>query len=966
MMVARLAVCLVIVFACSLSAQEYSFRYFGTAEGLNNLAVLKIFQDTTGFIWVSTENGVYRYDGERFEFFGPAQGIPVNSGSAFGDAPDGSLLAGGDFGLYRLKGNRFEKVQGPFNKINWAQGIQADGEGRTYLGTDAGLIALDSPLSNGRFSTITFPNPEGASGAEAYGIAVDGLGVWYGCGQRLCRMAGGATHVVDKESGLPDGAVLAIKEDRDKNLWVRVRNEGVYELPMGQTVFRRPTGKNLPSGLTANPSIDSDERILLPSPDGLFIDTRKGWHKIDRSSGLRGTVYSAYEDRQRSLWIGTAGRGVAEWVGYREWSTYSTNDGLTSDVAYEILPLPDGSLWVATEAGLFRGEVKPFGLTFKKFDAAFGSAVHSIQAGANGDLWIGTEVRGVGHIGAKGGAVRWFGEREGLTGKAAYTIRFDSEHRLWAATEAGLFVASAPYERFTRVTELPVARYWAVLQGTDGTMWAGGASGLSELTGGRWKTFTRLNGLSNQEVLSLGAGPNGTVWAGYRFGGGIDRVHPTANGIKVEKGIQRPGTSGLIYFLDFDKTGHLWAGTERGVDMWDGTRWSHYDTSDGLAWDDCNLNAFAQGPDGAFWIGTSGGLSRFLPRPRLTSTAPLKVVFTRIMAAKTDVSELNNPAFDSHEVSIDVRYSALNATRQNEVQFRYRLEGSHTGWIETSERELQFANLAPGKYRLQIEAKGADNGWSGQAAVFAFRILTPWYMSWWFFSLCALAPLSIVLVVLRLRILGAHKRERELVRMVEEKTADLQHANEELSRLSFTDPLTGLSNRRVFDMTLEKECARITRIGDALSLVILDVDQFKALNDSEGHQRGDEYLMLVAGEMNRIARRRIDVAARFGGEEFALILPSTDAESAFQIAESVRLAISDLELPHPASVAGPFLTISAGVATARPESGISPEMLISAADRALYRAKRSGRNRVVAAPEALTQEREDSSIAGHA
>src|ERR1039458_9057890 len=128
----------------SLRAQEYSFRSFGTAEGLNNLAVRRIYQDHIGFLWVSTENGIYRYDGDRFEAFGTAQGLPPNSGAAFGDAPDGSLLVGGDFGLYRLSGNRFEKISGPFKTIPWASAIQSDGKGHTYLGTDAGLVELSS------------------------------------------------------------------------------------------------------------------------------------------------------------------------------------------------------------------------------------------------------------------------------------------------------------------------------------------------------------------------------------------------------------------------------------------------------------------------------------------------------------------------------------------------------------------------------------------------------------------------------------------------------------------------------------------------------------------------------------------------------------------------------------------------------------------------------------------------------
>jgi len=196
---------------------------------------------------------------------------------------------------------------------------------------------------------------------------------------------------------------------------------------------------------------------------------------------------------------------------------------------------------------------------------------------------------------------------------------------------------------------------------------------------------------------------------------------------------------------------------------------------------------------------------------------------------------------------------------------------------------------------------------------------------------------------------AASRAKSELVRVVEEKTVALRRANEDLLRLSSLDPLTGLANRRVFDQTIERECARVMRTESAASLVILDVDHFKALNDSEGHQRGDEYLVLVGAELSRLARRRVDVAARYGGEEFAVILPETNPADALRFAESVRLAIAGLELRHPASPVAPVLTVSVGVATATREWYSTPGELIAAADHALYQSKRNGRNRVEAA-----------------
>jgi diguanylate cyclase (GGDEF)-like protein len=954
------------VVACSLcSAQEYNFRYFGAAEGLTNLAIRQLHQDSQGFLWVGTEHGVFRYDGERFDNFGPAQGLPAKSGATFGEAPDGSLLAGGDFGLYNLIGDRFERVPLDADSVHWAQGIQADGKGNTYIGTDSGLVELSSPFlppdsDRVQFRVRRLRQAPGTSGPAAYGILIDGASVWYGCGLELCRLAAGKDSktpaVFGRGSGLPPFAILVIQKDGDGNLWVRAKNAGIFILPKGQTKFIRPESPVSATSIVGVPAVDSEGRILLSSPNGLLIHGTKGWQEIGRSAGLRGTPYAAVEDRQRSLWIGLAGRGLARWRGYREWQSYTAQSGLGSDLVYEILPLADGSLRVATEGGLFRGVRQGSGVAWSKVAGVGSVPVHSVRLAPDGDLWIGTETQGAARIRSATGAVEWFNESRGLAARAPYALRFDSKHWLWAATDAGLFVAKPPYRRFSRIAELPATRFWTVAMGSDGALWAGGASGLFVHVDGaegervkgesNWQKYGRADGLSNQEVIALGAAPDRSMWIGYRFGGGIDHVSRESDGISVKRGVQRPGSDGIVYFLEFDSSGRLWAGTERGVDVWDGVRWGHYDSSDGLAWDDCNLNGFAAEADGTVWIGTSGGLSRFTPLPRPPLTSAPKVVFTKLLIGRTDVSGRQNPRIFSN--SFKARYSVLNTPRENGLVFRYRLTPANSAWTETNQRELEFAQLAPGAYRLEVEAGDNDGVWSGygNGSGFSFEILAPWYRTLWFACLCGTIPLLIVAAVIRFRMANAKKREWDLVRVVQEKTMDLTRANEDLLRLSSLDPLTGLANRRIFDQTLERECARLTRTESYLSLILLDIDHFKALNDSEGHQRGDDYLRSVGMELRRLASRKIDVAARCGGEEFALILPGIDAEAAARFAESVRLAIAGLELPHKASPVAPVITASLGVSTATPESCGTPRQLIKAADEALYIAKRSGRNRV--------------------
>ncbi|MGR2740185.1 GGDEF domain-containing protein [Billgrantia sp. Q4P2] len=179
----------------------------------------------------------------------------------------------------------------------------------------------------------------------------------------------------------------------------------------------------------------------------------------------------------------------------------------------------------------------------------------------------------------------------------------------------------------------------------------------------------------------------------------------------------------------------------------------------------------------------------------------------------------------------------------------------------------------------------------------------------------------------------------------EEKLLRLQR---ELEELSYQDGLTGVANRRLLDSVLETEWASARRSGQPLSFIMLDIDCFKQYNDHYGHLAGDDCLRRVAQILAASILRPRDLLARFGGEEFALVLPETDLESARQVAERCRAAISDASIPHRASDVSHLVTVSMGVATANPADGGGQASLIEKADRLLYRAKQGGRDRIVA------------------
>lgn len=195
--------------------------------------------------------------------------------------------------------------------------------------------------------------------------------------------------------------------------------------------------------------------------------------------------------------------------------------------------------------------------------------------------------------------------------------------------------------------------------------------------------------------------------------------------------------------------------------------------------------------------------------------------------------------------------------------------------------------------------------------------------------------------------------EKELIQakegleiQVEQRTQQLVELNKELQQLSSLDGLTGINNRRYFDQFLENEWQKAMHQGTPVSLIILDLDLFKDYNDHYGHQAGDDCLKKVASAFKSLLRGPGDLAARYGGEEFVSVLPNTDLDSALTLAEKICKAIENLEIKHEKSSIGEYVTVSIGVASVVPSKDTLSSDIISIADKALYNAKREGRNRV--------------------
>ena len=201
-------------------------------------------------------------------------------------------------------------------------------------------------------------------------------------------------------------------------------------------------------------------------------------------------------------------------------------------------------------------------------------------------------------------------------------------------------------------------------------------------------------------------------------------------------------------------------------------------------------------------------------------------------------------------------------------------------------------------------------------------------------------------VVLNAKIRALQRIESTRVKLLE-TSRELAAANRELENLSRQDSLTGIANRRYFDSYLLSETKRASRDREPLSLILADVDNFKAFNDCYGHQAGDDCLRHVATALKSVGKRPADLAARYGGEEFAMVLPGTTVEGAVDVAKSLVRAIEGMSIPHARSGVSNTVSLSQGIASMIPVHETKPESIIELADQALYQAKQQGRNRYV-------------------
>jgi signal transduction histidine kinase/ligand-binding sensor domain-containing protein/CheY-like chemotaxis protein len=817
-----------------VAGQRYNFKFYGEEEGLQNLAVQVLLQDRAGFLWVGTQNGLFRYDGNRFTAFGRADGLPAGRIDSLHEAADGTLWVGTPIGLARRRAGRFEPValninHGAAARVSGREAIASDASGRLYVATEKGL-AVGAELAQGWAFTLADPPQGHPAGEPATAVYVDSTGlVWYGCGAAdLCYLQGGSPggQALSGPEGLPPDRWEAILEDREGNIWVRSEHQlAVRSRATGRFQLRTPlprtgsAGRPLPPATNTLPALalDPEGNLLVPTNLGLARQTASGWEIVGAEQGLNANDISAVQhDREGSIWIGLLGSGLARWLGYREWQSWNEHDGLSRESVWAVARDTSGRLWAGTQFGLDDFEEQPEEQSGRLIwhHRLNGIEIRALAAAADGTLWIGANRGGVHQLDPRNGSVRIFGLAQGLLNDSVLHLTVDRSGRIWAATRAGLFRSIAasgkgPVTGFEQVlpdTAQSSEGFLMSLEDSRGRMWACGELGLARYADGRWTRFTTKDGLKENMVAQVAEDVDGSIWVGYRNAYGISHLTFTGTGTSDHPRVEHvSSTNGLesdkTLFLGRDQRGWLWVGTDHGVDVYDHTRWRHFGHSDGLIWDDTNTNAFLAEAGGSVWIGTSRGLSRYQPRATPVAAAPPPVVFTSVKLGGQEVDPLTAQEVPYSQNSLQVRVAALTFVEESSVVFRYRLGRSERNWVETRQRELNYLNLPPGQYTLEVMARNAQGLWSDEPARLHFEIRTPWFLAWWFRIGSGVAALLLGHLLWRRRTRRLENERQRLETAVEERTRELslekQRVVEEKARAEHENAVVQQQNQEI-------------------------------------------------------------------------------------------------------------------------------------------------------------------------
>ena len=946
---------------------------WGSREGLPGNDITALAQTKDGYIWVGTTVGLFRFDGQSFTRYDRStiDGLTSNVIQSLMATREGRLWIGTEWdGFGWLDGHRYHRVD---HETAWnsTRSLFEEPDGSILIGYfsqhltatlryhDGNLTTM--PIKVGLFNTgfVTMPN-----GATVTSVLYDRL------------------KIVDRDrmvdyplvKPLPNTDLRCMIRRADGTIAIGTDFGGVFEVKNGK--YEQLTLASGISSLAINCLYeDNAHRLLVGSNDGLDIQSPRGFEHIGPADGLSGyRVNVIMEDREGNVWVATD-KSLNRFAD-TPLTPVGVESGKQPSINYAASTF-DGGLLISTRDGLFEQSHPDV------------PAVQLRKQGVEGAIQLpnGDIIAWNFHPDSKNSQYDFHRFRGGVwtdigktTDMYPKAVLGDSDPLTVIGNKGETQTLGSPVTGHVLKTfGNPII--FCIKKTIDGSYLLGTESGLLRMTG---SSVVKVDAgvPEGTHVLSVDAADPHCIWIAtdhglIRFADGKSKIYDTSAGLP---------DNDLFQVLSNGRD-RVWIGSTFGMcsisahdlDAYDQHRVRRlnpvvYSLAEGVR-SFPMLTMPVRTTNGNLWFVGQDGVTAVDPDHLDVNTiAPPIVIDTATVDGARVVSGLKN-AMQPGRGAFSIRFAGLSFNAPEKVHYRYRLIGYDSNWVDPGDQHsVSYTNLPPGSYRFEVTACNNDGIWADHPAVVTFSIRPHFYQTLTFrvFAVIGFAALILGVARIRMRQMERHARMLEAKVAVataevtayagrlEEKYGELQdiqseleaqneelhqtqqtlaEANERLHALATTDGLTGLINHRSFQERLEAEWSRHSREEGSLSLVLLDVDNFKTYNDTYGHPAGDEVLRSV-GRLLKEAARASDIVARYGGEEFVVVAPNADEADVLELAERLRIAVANADWKvRP-------ITISIGVSTARPVNGGSAPALIARADQALYHSKHAGKNRV--------------------
>lgn len=1027
---ALLAVCL---FAFSVYAGQDNIRFetIGLEQGLSQQNVRAIHQDSEGFMWFGTQEGLNRFDGYQFKVFSNSlydtNTISSSYVSSIDETSDGKLwlATGAGVSVFDKTTHSFKRyntfLDGKGGKVIDALVVYVDSLDNVWVGTSNGLNKYD-PV-NDSFEYVTLKGIKNDKPIRVESIVEDITnGIWIGAQNHGLYRYDTLTERFELFNNIFEGvndkvtsSIVKLLVDGEQRLWIGTLGQGVFVLDL--KLPKHPSNMNHLTKVEGLDAVavrafyqDINKTIWIGTNSGLYAyDKNKQFIEVLRyditnaKSISDNTISSIYQDNGGVFWVGTY-RGLNKWntaTANFDFFRYQANKekSLSNPNINTIFNAGNDHVWVGTHDGLNLIDLVSGNITQFKADANNQNSIRSNNITAlftqsKSELWLGYRGEGLTHINRTTGEHTHYQnikDNDGSLGANGVTAILGSRSgEIWVgAFNGGLNKFDKETGKFRHYMNSPENGFslssnavTSIYEDSRQMLWVGTFDSGVNLFNPALGTSKRIQNnendmysLGNNQVWAVHEDKKGNIWigtagAGLNFLSAADRQ----SGVyKFERiGREQGLPSSVVFSILEDTNGMLWLSTNRGITKFnpETKQMLNYDSSHGLQGNEFNAGAYHKMPDGKFLFGGTNGVTAFYPYDIEPNKHVPPVVLTNFqrlneVSAMSSSKTNQNKIIVSHkDYLIAFEFAGLDFASPDNNRYAYKLDGFDEDWVEARDvRKATYTNLPAGNYVFKVKASNNDGVWNETGAGIVLTVLpAPWF-SWWAYTIYALIVL-IALFWLYRSYLNKLKQEEtyrlQLENEVQKRTVELSAANEQLMNASVTDQLTGLHNRRYLANVIKEKCNSILEEfrehvsiegsdpceGPRLFFLMFDLDGFKPINDTYGHDAGDKVIMQV-GELLQSVCRQDDIVIRWGGDEFIVVGKIYEKGEVSALAERIRDTIAKYgfniglaQRMHLSSSIGyalyPFAHFS-------PDS-LSWEQVHLLADKALYRAKDSGRN----------------------